>query len=185
MHKATRVHKEWIPVAVMRAGGSLSEGQSDVLAEEVRKMAELWRESPELPKMWVPDRSHLEKPAVHVLREVSFSFPAGTVASLDQVHPRHFGMLGDEGLEVIAELIIAIEALGMFPDQIWFLLLPLLAKPKGGYRTILVQAGLVRLWERLRRRELNGFFDEVDRDYWAFGAGTSAEDTVWLNTAEA
>ena len=99
--------------------------------------------------------------------------------------PSAFGMLCDEGLKVVAELIVAIEAVGMFPDQIWFLLLPLLSKPKGGYRTILVQAGLVRLLERLWRRELEDFFDEVDRGYWAFGAGMSAEGLAWLNAAEA
>ena len=88
-------------------------------------------------------------------------------------------------MEVVATLITAVEALGMFLDQIWFLLLPLLGKPKGGYRASLAQAGLVRIWERLRQWELDTFFEEVGRSYWAFVAGMSAEDTVWLNAAEA
>ena len=45
----------------------------------------------------------------------------------------------------------AIEALGMMPPQIAWLLFPLADEPTGGYRAILMQAGLIRVWEKLRK----------------------------------
>ena len=90
----------------------------------------------------------------------------------------HFRMICDEGLEEVATLLVAIELLGMLPDQIWFLLLALMREPKGSYRTSLVQAGVVRIRERLRRAEPDVCFAEVDRSFWAFGAGMSADDIL-------
>ena len=63
--------------------------------------------------------------------------------------------------------------------------LPLLEKPKGGYRAILLCAGPVRIWQRLRRPMLTAFDQSSKRDYWAFGAGQNAEDAVWQQAIRA
>ena len=55
---------------------------------------------------------------------------------------------------------------------------PLLEKPKGGYRPILLCASLVRLWQRLRRPQVLEATKGMDRSYWAFGQGMFAERTV-------
>eukprot|EP00959_Pyramimonas_sp_CCMP1952_P069030 1441030-Pyramimonas_sp.AAC.1 len=62
---------------------------------------------------------------------------------------------------------------------------PLLEKPKGGLRPILICAAPVRLWERLRRPHLTPLNDTHPRRYWAFGAGKSAEACAWGQAAKA
>eukprot|EP00959_Pyramimonas_sp_CCMP1952_P017621 373890-Pyramimonas_sp.AAC.1 len=65
------------------------------------------------------------------------------------------------------------------------MLFPLLEKPKGGLRPILLRAGPVRVWERLRRPELLSFNDNYPRRFWAFVPGRSAEDAAWHQATRA
>eukprot|EP00959_Pyramimonas_sp_CCMP1952_P153978 3221367-Pyramimonas_sp.AAC.1 len=73
----------------------------------------------------------------------------------------------------------AVERLGLFPMQLLWMLLPLLEKPKGGLRPILLLAAPVRIWEKLRRPEVDGSLVRAHRTYWSFGEGQSPEAAVW------
>eukprot|EP00959_Pyramimonas_sp_CCMP1952_P274958 5747812-Pyramimonas_sp.AAC.1 len=64
-----------------------------------------------------------------------------------------------------------------------WMVFPLIEKPAGGHRAILLLASFVRVWERLRRPMLDPFFATTERAYWAFGSGKSAESCVWAQTA--
>eukprot|EP00959_Pyramimonas_sp_CCMP1952_P330459 6919748-Pyramimonas_sp.AAC.1 len=65
----------------------------------------------------------------------------------------------------------AVERLGLFPTQLLWMLLPLLEKPKGGLQPILPLAAPVRIWERLRRPEVDEFLVRSHRADWSFGDG--------------
>eukprot|EP00959_Pyramimonas_sp_CCMP1952_P379616 7951676-Pyramimonas_sp.AAC.1 len=78
----------------------------------------------------------------------------------------------------MAILFEAVERLGMFPMQSLWMLLPLLEKPKGGLRPILLLAAPVRVWQRLRRPEIDGFMTRSYRSHRSFGAGQSSEAAV-------
>ena len=88
-------------------------------------------------------------------------------------------MLCDEALETLAAVYEACETAGVWPTQLWVVLMQLIGKPKGGFRNIAVLPGPVRLWERLRRTECEEWVRTMDRPYWAFGTGRSAEMAVW------
>ena len=57
--------------------------------------------------------------------------------------------------------------------------LPLLEKPSGGYRPVLLCPALIRLWERLRLPMLDSFHAFAARPYWALSAGFSTEEAVY------
>ena len=63
---------------------------------------------------------------------MSVCFPRHTSQTLAGFHPRHLGLLTDAGLEVLAALRSAIEALGLCPKQAAWMAMPLLEKPQRG-----------------------------------------------------
>ena len=105
----------------------------------------------------MPDRSCFERATPDHIRMASRSFSVHTAQSLDRPHVRHYGLLSDSALRAMAVVFEAIERLGLFPMQLLWMLLPLLEKPKGGLRPILLLAAPVRIWERLRRLEADDF----------------------------
>ena len=98
----------------------------------------------------------------HDIREASKSFSTHTSRTFDGLHPRHFSLLGDDALNTLGALIETIERIGSFPEQAAFLVFPLIPKPKGGMRAILAASGLVRVWERLRRPQADGFLESSE-----------------------
>ena len=85
----------------------------------------------------------------------------------------------------MAEILFVVECVGLFPQQQAFMLLVLLEKPKGGFRSILLAPSLSRLWQRMRRDTLGEFEAAAVRDYWAASRGRSAETTVWAQAIRA
>eukprot|EP00959_Pyramimonas_sp_CCMP1952_P054608 1141418-Pyramimonas_sp.AAC.1 len=61
-----------------------------------------------------------------------------------------------------------VEKIGAFPKAVYWMLFPLLEKPKGGLRPVLLCAAPVRLWEKARRSTASGFQENHPRKYWAF-----------------
>ena len=109
----------------------------------------------------------------------SKSFSSTTSSTLDGFHPRHYSLLSWVGLETLSFLICAMESLGFPPEQVWWMTFPLLDKPKGGYRPILLSPSLIRLWERLRKPALSNFHIRNARKYWALCRGHSSGEAVF------
>eukprot|EP00959_Pyramimonas_sp_CCMP1952_P019392 409745-Pyramimonas_sp.AAC.1 len=61
--------------------------------------------------------------------------------------------------------------------------MPMLAKPDQGHRLIILYSGMYRVWQRLRRRGLDGLHQQLRRPYWGALAGRSALDLSWLRAA--
>lgn len=66
------------------------------------------------------------------LRAASTSFKERTAVSADGWHMKHFSLLSDEALAALALLLAAMEALGVLPRQLRYIVVVLLAKPAGG-----------------------------------------------------
>ena len=77
--------------------------------------------APELPQL-TPD----------YLRRVSKTFPLTTAATYDGFHVRHYALLSDQALQVVATLLVAAEGLGQMPEQLRRVITHL--TPKGGRR---------------------------------------------------
>ena len=184
MHRYTRIQEAWAPAVTTRRG-TVTAAPHDIVESELDALVEHWKAETFAERVEVPDRQAFPRASPDAIRAASLSFSALTSQSLDGIHPRQLSLLSDSALECLAALYEAVEAIGMFPQQIWWMLLPLLGKPKGGYRTILLCAGPVRVWQRLRRPFLTAFGQVPRRDYWAFGSGQGAEDAVWQQSIRA
>ena len=121
---------------------------------------------------------------VDELRQASLSFPATTSMAADAIHSRQYAILSNRALEIIATLIQIIEMIGLFPDDLNYLTFPLIPKPGGGQRFIMTVTSLVRLWERLPPPFADKYVAATARPYWACGPELSAEDTVWIASAQ-
>ena len=102
------------------------------------------------------------------------------LTDLDKKHPFYpkglllqgdalFQMVLDPGFLELSRILDfqAIESLGLFPKQLFWMLFPLLEKPTSGLRPILLCAGPVRVWERLRRSALLDFKGATSNKSWA------------------
>ena len=65
------------------------------------------------------------------------------------------------------------------------MVLPLIPKPQGGHRPALLEAGLIRLWERLGRPQVHSFLEATGRQCWASAQGRAIENSVWLHACSA
>ena len=185
MHKLTRLKAKWQPTVIETAPGIFSADPRKLLAREADVLGGYWdaRASPD--PLEVLDRSCLERLTPQAIRAASNSFSPHTAQSLDGVHVRQFSCMSDEGLETLACIFQTVEKIGVFPKAVYWMLFPLLEKPKGGLRPILLCAAPVRLWERLRRPVVNTLEVTHPRKFWAFGAGKSAESCIWNQAVKA
>ena len=96
-------------------------------------------------------------------------------------------MLPDPALACLSavDLVEVVEKMGAFPPQLQYLLFPMLFKPNGGLRAVLLSASLPRLWQRLRREHFTQFLRVTMRPYWAQAKCRSLEGVVWLQTVRA
>ena len=177
MHRYTRLRSTWQPTVVQTTSGHSAE-PSEVLRETFEKHETLWNASQTPPRAWIPNRDCFPRASPDELRAVSRKFPEHTGSSLDGFYPRSLSFLCDSALDTLSALYECIERLGLFPAKVFWTLMPLLEKPQGGLRAILLVAGIVRMWQRLRKPFAQPFLDLTSRSYWACGAGRSAEATV-------
>eukprot|EP00959_Pyramimonas_sp_CCMP1952_P439363 9197641-Pyramimonas_sp.AAC.1 len=63
----------------------------------------------------------------------------------------------------MAALFEACERIGLLPRQLRFIAMPMLAKPDQGHRLIIMYSGIYRVWQRLRRRDLDGLHQQLRR----------------------
>ena len=91
----------------------------------------VWKASSKPPPVEVPDRNCFDMLTAVEIRVASRSFSPHTAQSLDGVHVRQFACMSDEGLDTLACVFQTVEKLGLFPKALYWMLFPLLEKPKG------------------------------------------------------
>ncbi len=92
-------------------------------------------------------------------------------------------MASDAALRVTAMVLEAVELTGIWPTQVSVTTMPMIPKPKGGFRVIGLLPALYRLWGRARREHAVRWENEHLRGYFASAAGTSPVDVVWAQAA--
>ena len=75
-----------------------------------------------LPGRYPPSASDgtpgMQKIAPQLLRATSNSVRVGRFLNLDGLHPRHLPLLEDHQLQIVADFLMLVEALGKLPDEI-------------------------------------------------------------------
>ena len=153
MHRWTKPTKVWRP-----ACRDAKPGDFGVLAE-VRREQEAWA------RIWRVDeagRAHTlrpweEAPAMRWqpitgedVDRASRSFKARTGLGADDLHPRVFSLLSDQGKEAVGQYLTRCERSRFWPRQASPLIVWLAPKEDGGRRPINLLATLIRLWEEIR-----------------------------------
>ena len=192
-HQYSRLPDMWEGKDHVAADGSRAADAVGELQAHHDKFKELWdARSGDGPPGRLVDHGAwggvraLGRMSVDRIREASMSFSPGTASTFDGFHPRHFSLLEDKGLEMVAALLEAVEELGELPDGLDAMMIALLPKKGGaGVRPIGLFPALYRLWVRARRREAVEWEGRHARDYFAASAGRGALDAVWRQAAEA
>ena len=147
------------------------------LYEELWAATEKEREKHELKP---EDRETMGRLQAEELRATSRECRAGSATSACGFHLRHFGFLGDEGLEALADIIEIVELLGVIPRQLWRIIIVFLENASGGKRCIGIFPGLYRYWGKLRRSTAQSFEDTfASNSFFAGGSGKGAGDAIW------
>ncbi len=125
-HSYTKIPKGWVPTVATTARGVLSAAPSSTLDAMRATYAADW-EADERPVAyrWSGQCDELPRLAPQQLRDASLSFARRTAVTYDGWHVRQFALVGDEGLSVLAELLAAVEAAGMWPSQTSLVTMPL------------------------------------------------------------
>ena len=140
-----------------------------------------WRDALELPP-WAP-----ELPAITPadIVAVSKTYRRRTGLGCDSLHPRWLGWLSEPVLQGLAELLMTLERVGVWPGQVQTILVAQIPKSDGGRRPIGLLAGIVRVWERIRKPLVAAWRCTVEREYnWA-AKGRSAQAAVWKQALQA
>ena len=136
--------------------------------EPVEDCAGLLDSSPTLPEI-----------SASIVRKASASFKLNTDVR-DGFHPRHFALLSHRVTLACISLVSMMEATGMFPSVLCENTVALIDKPGGGDRPIGLLRSFVRVWYRIRKKQLA----EWERShgsaaYFSATKGRSATDAVW------
>ena len=101
------------------------------------------------------------------------SFSETTARSLDQFHPRHFLLFSSPCLEVLAGSCQCCEAIGLLPQQLLWVLMPMLPKPVTGHRLIVIYSGMYRIWATVAATDASFYYGGGGA--WVLG-GESGEE---------
>jgi hypothetical protein len=187
-HKYLRIPSEWRPEAVRTPDGIISANPAAVIASYRDKYVRRWNSSGDAsahdrprnkPPWEQAPRCALPRTCAEQLRAASREFAKDTATTFDGLAMRHYSLVTDAGLEVLADVVLAMELIGRLPPQLDALVMPLIGKERGGHRAITMATSLYRLWGRVRREVTQRWEASHDRPYFAAGKGRRIQDVVW------
>ncbi len=117
------------------------------------------------------------------LRAVALTFSRRTAQTFDGFHPRHLSFLSDASLEVLADILQAVEVTGRWPRQLGLVITALLPKPKGGYRPVGILPAAYRVWAKARREWTDKWESDHARQFLSSARGNGPLDTMWRMSA--
>ena len=183
-HRFTRVPEAWVPTVAMGHDGKPSAAPAAPLQEQRAMWGGLWQGGKGGDTRgsftWPADAPCQSLPLLSAddLRRTSTAFSLRTASAPDGFHVRHFGLLSDQALGTLAQLLRLIEATGMWPSQVSQLIVALLAKPSGGFRPIGVFPGIYRLWMKSRGGLCMQWESSHELDCFAMGKHRSPLDFI-------
>ncbi len=135
---------------------------------------------------WKMGRSDpLPRPTPQDLRDTANTFSKGTAVAYDGIALRHYALLSDVALSIIADIIEVAETVGGLPSQLDLTEMPMIAKPRGGHRAVATLVSIYRLWAKLRKPFVTAWEVSHDRPYLAAGKGKTPQATVWRQASRA
>ena len=170
-HRFTKPVEAWAPTETLSRNGVVTADPLALLQAEAVKYKELWGGGGDGVELIQPSKARLERLTPEQIRNSSKAFKKHGAVAYDGFHMRHFSVLSDKALMVLAIILEVSEGLGLMPRQLRRILyffvrmargglpphsplclpLPLVgempAKPQGGTRT---QAGQAVLGQRRR-----------------------------------
>ncbi len=183
-HVYLQLPDEWRPTTAVTPDGVVTGDPMRLLESYADKYNTMWNDGHKEDNMdedeaadW-DKREHLERPTPETLRQASREFKVRTIFTYDGFHPRHFNLMTDGALEVVADMMITMELIGRLPSQCSLLTMPLIGKPKGGHRAVSSFTGIYRLWTKVRRPYLQKWESANDRPFFASGKGRGPADVV-------
>ncbi len=183
-HAFSRLPGDWQPTEQVNAAGIISSEPGEILEGTRENYADKWQAAQQGIKYAWPQRDALPRLSPAQLRGASRNIKKKTKATFDGFHPRHFGMLSEGALLALAAILEMVELLGAWPAQLDLVLMPLIPKPRGGFRPIGLLPGLYRLWAKARRAEADRWEAKHQRPFFAAVAGVGPMDVVWRQAAK-
>ena len=158
-----------------------------VLLRDHAAWAEVWtRLSGKFDCPWVEGElqpcESLEPITRDHVRVAAMTFSMRTAVGEDWIRPREVGMLSDRLLDRYAAVMNSAEACGSWPKLVSTNLIHLIPKPAGGMRPIGLMSTLVRVYERVRRADIQRWRTSCTDPCNYMVAGKSASDAVWVKS---
>ena len=182
-HRWSKANSEWVPSTTLSRDGRVIADPLALLAAEAKTLHSAWGASynpvSQVDFVHLAPRTLGQAFPAHRIRAASKTFSPRTATTYDGVHPRHFSLLRDEGLEAVGKLLQIIETLGGWPRQTALVSTVLLPKPKGGWRGIGLFPALHRLYTRSCQPIFRQWELQTWRPYFAATSGKGPERVVW------
>ena len=155
-----------------------------VVESHANDLAQLWHEGRDYTEPAWPADSHqqqqLERLLPWAIRIAASTFPPGTGLGADNIAPRAFSRLSEEGLVALAFLFAQFELAGSWASVLDLVLIVLLPKPEGGFRLIGLFPTVVRIWMRARGVCVARPWEAAHAVPCLFGgAGMGAQRAAW------
>ena len=117
--------------------------------------------------------------------EATDTFAEGVGLGWDQLHPRALKRVPVRMLDELGRILMQAEKEGTWGSSMGLVVTALIPKNGGGLRPIGLLPTLVRLWARIRAREVQGWEADNDREYLYGGCGKGAMSAAWKFAARA
>lgn len=188
VHKWTKPRHVWTSSQVER-NGEWKGQPTELLAAESERLHGLWDASEEPLAPWqCEDDIPLEPLSGEDLKKAVKTFSHKTSSTYDGMHPRHFGLVWDSALEILARFLMCVETHGNFPTVMQAMyagLIPKVAKDQGpkvraAFRGIHVGPAMYRVWGKGRQGVARAWEREHPLESLAHQKGTSILEMVFL-----
>ena len=140
-----------------------------------------WRDEEKLSGKGGLAEEGLRRMDGEALRAAARTFKEKTAVGIDAISPKQFSWLSDVLLQRLAELLMELENIGVWPSQLQEAIVHLIPKAAGGRRPVGLLPSLVRLWERARKPEIRKWREANERSYDWMRGGRGAERSVWAD----
>ncbi len=180
LHAVTKLPMGWHESPTVECEGVQAPAD---LGQEVAALEQEWKgwwrvACSQRPLTWPSDLGcRPARPSVDDVRRVLMTFKRGSGTSFCAIRPRQLNDLCDEGIEVLIDIIVAVEREACWPELVTKV--GFLQKRLGGVRPIALIMVLARVQARLRRGIAKEWEDRNARPYWWASAGRSCERAVW------
>ena len=147
---------------------------------EADTWAKLWDEKAVYSDLDFGQPEALDDLMLHAFKAAAASFPLQTGVGADNIAPRALLRLSDEALLALMALLVKMEKVGNWADELDLVLIVLLDKADGGRRPIGLFPTVIRVWMRARAAHARAW-ESANASRELYGsAGMGAQRAAWV-----